>query len=616
MSQIKQFALLLTVAGALGAIAGIKDGIPMERLSSSHPRLLVGREQFAALKQNAQAPAGQALAARIRHDAELILGYPPQPREMIGRRLLSASRNVLYRVNTLAVAFRLTGKREYADRAIREMLNAASYSDWNPSHFLDVGEMTLAVAVGYDWLYELLTPEQRSAIELAIIDKGLKPSFQGKQGWVRGTNNWNAVCHAGMVAGALAVADREPELARRTIERAVENLPRSMKASYFPNGAYPEGPMYWGYGTEFTTVLLALLDGAFGEDFGLSAQPGFDKTGDFILATTGPTGKPFNYADCVNSRGASFATVWLARKFDRPDWFDTEMKKLLAHASEARPRSVAKGGNRLLPLALLYLKVPEGESPAPLAYYSGKESLVPISVHRSDRTAKAAWVGLKAGAPAGPHGHMDGGSFVFETEGYRWAVDLGMENYTKIEATGLRLWDSTQGSDRWKVFRLSPESHNILRIDNRQQNVKGKSRIVKFSENSTEMDLTPLYTPVVKKATRTATLLPGRALEIRDRLTGLPPGAEVTWQMCTFAEPEIRPDGTLLLRHGRQELLMDKNSPGDWQVVPEAELRQPYDSPNPGARMIRFAVPAPADGKLEWAVTLTPLPRRTPAGHR
>ena len=85
MSQIKQFALLLTVAGALGAIAGIKDGIPMERLSSSHPRLLVGREQFAALKQNAQAPAGQALAARIRHDAELILGYPPQPREMIGR---------------------------------------------------------------------------------------------------------------------------------------------------------------------------------------------------------------------------------------------------------------------------------------------------------------------------------------------------------------------------------------------------------------------------------------------------------------------------------------------------------------------------------------------------
>ncbi len=166
------------------------------------------------------------------------------------------------------------------------------------------------------------------------------------------------------------------------------------------------------------------------------------------------------------------------------------------------------------------------------------------------------------------------------------------------------------------MFRLSPESHNILRIDNRQQNVKGKSRIVKFSENSTEMDLTPLYTPVVKKATRTATLLPGRALEIRDRLTGLPPGAEVTWQMCTFAEPEIRPDGTLLLRHGRQELLADKNCPGDWQVVPEAELRQPYDSPNPGARMIRFAVPAPADGKLEWAVTLTPLPRRTPAGHR
>lgn len=609
MNLTRQLVQQPAMIGTPGAVSGLKDGIPMERLSPTHPRLLVGPEQFATLEQNAQTPVGQALAGRLRHDAELMLGYPPQPREMIGRRLLSASRNVLYRVNTLAVTFRLTGKREYADRAIREMLNAAAYSDWNPSHFLDVGEMTLAVAVGCDWLYELLTPEQRSMIGQAIIKKGLKPSFQEKQGWVRSSNNWNAVCHAGMVAGALAVADRKPELARRVIERAVKNLPRSMKAGYFPNGAYPEGPMYWAYGTEFTTVLLALLDGAFGEDFGLSAQPGFDKTGDFILATTGPTGKPFNYADCVNSRGASFATVWLARKFDRPDWFDAGMKKLLARVSEARPRSVAEGGNRLLPLALLYLQVPKGENPAPLAYCSGGKSLVPISVHRSDHTAKAAWVGLKAGAPAGPHGHMDGGSFVFEAEGYRWAADLGMEDYTRIEAAGLKLWDSAPGADRWKIFRIGPESHNILRLDGQPQNVNGKSRIVKFNEHSTKLDLTPLYAPAVKKATRTAALLPGRVLEIRDRLTGLAPGVEATWQMCTFAEPEIRADGTLLLRHGKQELAVNKNCPGDWQIVPETQLRRPFDSPNPGARMIRFTVPAPADGNLEWIVTLSPLRR-------
>jgi hypothetical protein len=34
------------------------------------------------------------------------------------------------------------------------MLAAAAFSDWNPSHFLDVAEMTAALAIGYDWLYE------------------------------------------------------------------------------------------------------------------------------------------------------------------------------------------------------------------------------------------------------------------------------------------------------------------------------------------------------------------------------------------------------------------------------------------------------------------------------
>ena len=268
----------------------------MDRISSAHPRLLVGEFGFSVLKRNAASPEGKAFKARLLHDAELLLGYPPQPRKMEGRRLLSASRNVLYRINTLAAAWLLSGERKYADRAIREMTNAAGYSDWNPSHYLDVGEMTLALSIGYDWLYELLTPDERSLIERAIVDKGLKPSYQGKQWWITGSNNWNPVCHAGMVAGALAVADLEPALAEKTVRRALENLPRSMKAGYAPNGAYPEGPMYWGYGTEFTAVLLAMLDAAFGEDFGLAAQPGFSVTGDFIQATTGPSGQPFNYA--------------------------------------------------------------------------------------------------------------------------------------------------------------------------------------------------------------------------------------------------------------------------------------------------------------------------------
>ena len=117
----------------------------------------------------------------------------------------------------------MTGEKRYSDRAEAEMLKAASFSDWNPSHFLDVAEMTAALAIGYDWLYPKLSETSRRTIRTAILEKGLKPSF-GKEhdAILNAPTNWNQVCHCGMAYGALAVAETEPDLARRTIERAVE----------------------------------------------------------------------------------------------------------------------------------------------------------------------------------------------------------------------------------------------------------------------------------------------------------------------------------------------------------------------------------------------------------
>ena len=42
------------------------------------------------------------------------------------------------------------------------MLYMAGYDNWNPEHFLDVAEMTMALSIGYDWLYEVLSPKNRA----------------------------------------------------------------------------------------------------------------------------------------------------------------------------------------------------------------------------------------------------------------------------------------------------------------------------------------------------------------------------------------------------------------------------------------------------------------------
>lgn len=93
--------------------------------------------------------------------ADSILSVPILDRVVTGRRMLGVSRECLRRVLLLGYAYRMTGQGKYAQRAEAEMKNAAQFTDWNPSHFLDVAEMTTALAIGYDWLYNYISDETK-----------------------------------------------------------------------------------------------------------------------------------------------------------------------------------------------------------------------------------------------------------------------------------------------------------------------------------------------------------------------------------------------------------------------------------------------------------------------
>ena len=150
-----------------------------------HPRLLYRKDGIPALLKKADStPELRQLRDTILKDAGTILAALPLKRVMTGTRLLSVSRDCLNRVTTLGMAWQLTGDTRFSQRAKDEMLTAAGFTDWNPSHFLDVGEMTAALALGYDWLYPALDQESRQTIRTAIIEKGLRPSLTGKHFWM------------------------------------------------------------------------------------------------------------------------------------------------------------------------------------------------------------------------------------------------------------------------------------------------------------------------------------------------------------------------------------------------------------------------------------------------
>jgi oligo-alginate lyase len=577
-----------------------------------HPRLFATSAQWQELRARlATDPVAAAIFANIRAQADALLSQPAvairqRPRGVMSGTMLEPAREIQRRVLLLAATARLTDDLRYATRAQVELEVLVALPDWNPAVFLDTAEATLAAAVGLDWLFDTLAPADRDALAAAIAAKGLRASFDSPAKmltWVSGTNNWNQVCHGALVIGALAVAEREPALAQRVVQRAVEHLHSSARV-YAPDGGYPEGPMYWAYGTTFHVAMLAALESALGDRAGLDRFPGFLATADYLTEVTGPTGTVFNYADSVERPSFEPALFWFARRLQQP--LAPRLK------AEATVRVSARSGSkpsRFLPLALLWwdpalAKLPPRDLPL---HWQGRGA-VPIGVHRSGwDDPRAVFVAIKGGRPGVSHGHMDAGSFVLEADGLRWAVDPGVQSYGTLYQAGIDtgLWRFTQDSPRWTVFRIGAEGHNIMRFGGAAQRVEGVATLDRFEGSGalpySQIDLTPVYRGQVEAARRGVALLPDRRVIIQDEWTTIDRPTDIAWQWLTRADVTLEPHGALLSQKGeRLRLRVVEPSTATLTVDETARLLQSHDEPNPGLRrlVIKMSSPAAAKGRL------------------
>ncbi len=185
-----------------------------KKLKKTGPQLVLNSKIEKNLRNKLKTdPVVQNLYKAIKLNADAIQKEPLLERVLEGRRLLGTSREMLYRMNMLGMVYRMEKSPAILARIDEEIKAVCDFSDWNPSHFLDVGEMSMAVALGIDWTAGDLPEKTVELAKSSLIEKGIKPSYDknGNTGWVSGDNNWNQVCHGGMVAAAIATADVNPE---------------------------------------------------------------------------------------------------------------------------------------------------------------------------------------------------------------------------------------------------------------------------------------------------------------------------------------------------------------------------------------------------------------------
>jgi hypothetical protein len=487
---------------------------PLRTLRPEHPRLLATEAGFKRLRDLVRDDAfAGPMFAKLQRQADAVLKQPPIEHRLIGPRLLDQSRLCLDRVYTLAMVYRLTGDRRYLDRAVREMKTAAGFADWNPSHFLDVAEMTHALAIGYDWLHSDLSPEDRTVIRRAIVGKGLDEAikiYQDHRWWTVVTHNWNQVCNGGIALGALAVAEDEPEKSAYIVGQSTESIRRAM-ASYAPEGGWAEGPGYWQYATSYNVYYLDGLQTALGTDFGLSALPGFAHAGDFRVYFQGPTGQTFNYADAHAGAGTAPEMFWLARRFDQPVFAWDELRHLKANA---RPSA----------LDLLWY-TPKSASPKEARWpLSRMFRNVDVAFLRSDwEDPKALWIAVKGGDNHANHSHLDLGSFVLEKDGVRWALDLGSDDYNMPDYFGKL---------RFTYYRLKTESHNTVTVDGENQAERATAPM-EMRDGAAVIDLSRAYPGKLTSWTRTVRI-DGASAAIADAISASSP-VDPVWGMVTDA---------------------------------------------------------------------------------
>ncbi|GAA4470586.1 hypothetical protein GCM10023189_59450 [Nibrella saemangeumensis] len=576
-----------------------------------HPRILLLQGEEQALKRTIGAnPTWNNFHQAILTECDNLLTVAPVERIQIGRRLLDKSREALRRLFFLSYAYRMTQQPKYLQRGEKELLAISAFSDWNPSHFLDVAEMTMAAAIGYDWLHKGLSAQSRATIKEAILKKGIEPSFDSKyNGFLKVTNNWNQVCNAGMTYGALAIYEDQPELARKVFNRAIETIVLPMK-EYAPEGAYPEGYGYWGYGTGFNVMFISALEKAFGKDFGVSQQPGFLKTAGYLANMTGPTGSSFNYSDAGTGGSLQPAMFWFASKLNDPSLLWVERDRL---TKDGAGKFV---NNRLLPATLIWgggIDLNNVAEPKSLLWTGGGKN--PVALMRSSWSDPAAiFVGLKAGSPSASHAHMDIGSFVMEADGVRWAMDFGMQDYNSLESKGVQLWGRDQNAQRWQVYRYNNFVHNTLTVNNELQVVESFAPMTSTSASpsftSATTDITQAYKNSLAKANRGIAIVDKAYVVVRDEVETLPKETLVRWTMLTPADVKITaPNRAELTKDGKKLILQVQEPAGITLKTSPTNPSHDYDAPNPGTTLLTFDAPMPASSK--GAITVLLLPEKT-----
>jgi Heparinase II/III-like protein len=308
-------------------------------------------------------------------------------------------------------------------------------------------------------------------------------------GWINSSNNWNAVCHQGVLGAALAVVD-DPQLLGKLFFKARNPL-RVFLSGFSADGGSSEGPGYWGYGFGWFAELNHQLETRTRGRLSLVEDDPHVRA----IATFGPrmtltNGLAVNFSDNAPATSPRPALLtYLAERFDDA-FIRSHAAVAWQHAAAMPiPLDIERGDLFFLTRQLLYCPTELSD----VGSLPDVDVLLPdlgVTIIRFRDVRKRLWeFACKAGHNGEHHNHNDLGSYLLNIDGHRILVEIGAPEYVK----------SFFREERYTFLAARSLGHPVPLI-NQQEQAAGEqfsAKVTKWEATAEkvdiEIDLTAAY---------------------------------------------------------------------------------------------------------------------------
>ncbi len=225
-----------------------------------HPRLFLSKALVESLQQKINTTHADIWNA-VREKAESYIGQPPPLEYNKEGEMRSAGRGIPWQ----ALAYLLTKDPRYLKGARKWITAVCGYPVWENNKSLGAGECLFGLSIGYDWLYDYLSAEEKEIIRTKLIYQAELMASGPPAHHDLWLANHNHVEHNGLAAAGFVLFDKAPEAIDWI--RQADLVFSAMLQTAGHDGSSTEGHQYWAYTTESSLRYFEAAKTLLGKDY-------------------------------------------------------------------------------------------------------------------------------------------------------------------------------------------------------------------------------------------------------------------------------------------------------------------------------------------------------------